>query len=126
MFLDFAVLVEQQGELLDQIEYQVKSASDYIEEGNKEVAQAIEIQKSIRKKQCCIIITCLVIIGVIVGIILASLAAQGKLGNISTSSSGRKLTHTRRLTIHNSNMVILSSFVRTRRGDNDKNKLFTY
>jgi t-SNARE complex subunit (syntaxin) len=81
MFLDFAMLVEQQGELLDQIEYQVKSASDYIEEGNKEVAQAIEIQKSIRKKQCCIIITCLVVIGVIVGIILASLAAQGRLGN---------------------------------------------
>ena len=35
MFLDFALLTEQQGELLDQIEYQVKSASDYIEEGNK-------------------------------------------------------------------------------------------
>ena len=33
MFLDFALLTEQQGELLDQIEFQVKSASDFIDEG---------------------------------------------------------------------------------------------
>ena len=51
MFLDFALLTEQQGELLDQIEFQVKSAGDYIEQGNEEVVQAIEISKKIRKKQ---------------------------------------------------------------------------
>ena len=45
MFLDFALLTEQQGELLDQIEYQVKAASDYIDEGNSDMVQAIEIQK---------------------------------------------------------------------------------
>jgi t-SNARE complex subunit (syntaxin) len=36
MFLDFALLTDQQGALLDQIEHHVKAASDYIEEGNKE------------------------------------------------------------------------------------------
>lgn len=51
MFLDFALLTEQQGELLDQIEFQVRSAGDYVEEANVEVHQAIEHQKSIRKKQ---------------------------------------------------------------------------
>jgi t-SNARE complex subunit (syntaxin) len=30
MFLDFALLTEQQGELLDQIEFQVKQAGDYV------------------------------------------------------------------------------------------------
>lgn len=30
MFLDFALLTEQQGELLDQIEFQVKEAGDYV------------------------------------------------------------------------------------------------
>lgn len=30
MFLDFALLTEQQGELLDQIEFQVRQAGDYI------------------------------------------------------------------------------------------------
>ncbi|CAJ1953448.1 unnamed protein product [Cylindrotheca closterium] len=55
MFLDFALLTEQQGELLDQIEFQVKQANDYVEEGNVELVEAIVYQKAIRKKQCMII-----------------------------------------------------------------------
>jgi t-SNARE complex subunit (syntaxin) len=51
MFLDFALLTEQQGELLDQIEFQVKQAADYVEEGNTDLVAGIEYQKSIRKKQ---------------------------------------------------------------------------
>lgn len=51
MFLDFALLTEQQGELLDQIEFQVKQANDYVEEGNVELVEAIVYQKAIRKKQ---------------------------------------------------------------------------
>ncbi|KAJ8598217.1 hypothetical protein CTAYLR_005520 [Chrysophaeum taylorii] len=66
MFLDFALLTEQQGELLDQIEYQVKSANEYIEDGNKDIEVAIVYQKEIRKKWCCIIAILLVIIGVVV------------------------------------------------------------
>jgi len=65
MFLDFALLTEQQGELLDQIEFQVKQAGDYVEEANVDVHQAIEYQKSIRKKQCWIILIVVVIIIVI-------------------------------------------------------------
>jgi t-SNARE complex subunit (syntaxin) len=51
MFLDFALLTEQQGELLDQIEFQVKQAGDYVEEGNSDLVSGIEYQKKIRKKQ---------------------------------------------------------------------------
>ena len=51
MFLDFALLVEQQGELLNNIEHQVRQAADHVEEANKDVYQSIELQKSIRKKQ---------------------------------------------------------------------------
>lgn len=51
MFLDFALLVEQQGELLNNIEHQVRQAADHVEEANKDVYQSIEIQKKIRKKQ---------------------------------------------------------------------------
>jgi hypothetical protein len=35
----------------DQFEFQVKQAGDYVEEANVDVHQAIEYQKSIRKKQ---------------------------------------------------------------------------
>ena len=51
MFLDFALLTEQQGELLDQIEFNVKNAADYVEEANVEVHEAIEHSKAARKKQ---------------------------------------------------------------------------
>ena len=64
MFLDFALLTEQQGELLDQIEYQVREAGDYIEDANVDVYESIEYQKKIRKKQCWIIL--IVVIATIV------------------------------------------------------------
>jgi len=64
MFLDFALLTEQQGELLDQIEFNVKNAADYVEEANVEVHEAIEYSKKARKKQC-IIIAIVVVIAVI-------------------------------------------------------------
>merc|ERR1719247_2582351 len=51
MFLDFALLTEQQGDLLDKIEEQVKHASEYIDDGNTDLVSAIELQKSIRRKQ---------------------------------------------------------------------------
>ena len=51
MVLDFALLTEQQGELLDQIEFQVKNAADHVEDANVDVHQAIEYQKAVRKKQ---------------------------------------------------------------------------
>jgi t-SNARE complex subunit (syntaxin) len=65
MFLDFALLTEQQGELLDQIEFQVKQAGDYVEEANVDVHQAIEYQKAIRKKQCWIILIVAIVVGVL-------------------------------------------------------------
>eukprot|EP00604_Paraphysomonas_vestita_P001815 CAMPEP_0174821644 /NCGR_PEP_ID=MMETSP1107-20130205/9151_1 /TAXON_ID=36770 /ORGANISM="Paraphysomonas vestita, Strain GFlagA" /LENGTH=289 /DNA_ID=CAMNT_0016038911 /DNA_START=21 /DNA_END=887 /DNA_ORIENTATION=+ len=64
MFVDFAQLTEQQGELLDQIEFQVKSASDFIEEANADMRQAVESAKELRKRQCCLLIILLVVIGV--------------------------------------------------------------
>lgn len=85
MFIDFALLVETQGELLDQIEFQVKAASDYIDDGNSEMVKAIEIQKNIRKQQCCILVTVIVVIGIIIGIIMATQGTQ------NSSSSGRRL-----------------------------------
>lgn len=66
MFLDLALLVEQQGEMLDQIEFQVRTAANYIEQGNVEVQKAIQTQKSARKKKCCLLFVGIVIILIIV------------------------------------------------------------
>ena len=89
MFLDFALLTEEQGEQLDQIEFQVKSASEYIKTGNDDIIEVNRIQQRICKKQCCIIITCLVIIGIIVAIVIATQTAQGKLAIASVKGSRR-------------------------------------
>lgn len=70
MFLDLALLTEQQGELHDQIEHQVKSAADNTEEGAKETWKALKLQKKIRKKQCLIIVVVGVIVAVITVILL--------------------------------------------------------
>lgn len=51
MFQDFALLTDQQGELLNNIEKQVSEAADYVEQGNVEIVESIEFQKKIRKKQ---------------------------------------------------------------------------
>jgi t-SNARE complex subunit (syntaxin) len=61
MFVDFALLTNQQGELLDQIEFNVSAAEEFVSGGNEDLAVAIEIQSSIMKKQCCVIITVLVL-----------------------------------------------------------------
>lgn len=61
MFVDFALLTDQQGELLDQIEFQVHAAAEYVADGNTDLEVAGDLQKSIRKKQCCIIVTVLII-----------------------------------------------------------------
>lgn len=61
MFLDFALLTEQQGELIDQIEHNVKSAADHVDDANVLVYDAIEISKKVRKKQCCIIVIVIIL-----------------------------------------------------------------
>jgi len=73
MFLDFALLTEQQGELLDQIEFNVKNAADYVEEANVQVFKSIEISKRTRKKQCCILICITVLILIVLGSIFGGL-----------------------------------------------------
>lgn len=64
MFQDFALLTDQQGELLNNIEKQVTEAAAYVEQGNVDIVQSIEYQKKIRKKQCWIIV--LVLVAVII------------------------------------------------------------
>ena len=64
MFLDMAMLVEGQGELMDRIEYQVELARDYVDQGTRELKQAVKTQETIRKKKTMIVV-CLTITGII-------------------------------------------------------------
>ncbi|KAJ6233492.1 syntaxin-1a [Anaeramoeba flamelloides] len=55
MFVDLALLVHVQGEMIDKIEANVVESKDYIHEGVKIVKTAIRYQKKSRKKMCCLI-----------------------------------------------------------------------
>jgi len=69
MFMDFALLTEQQGELLDQIEFNVAQATDHVEEANVQVHEAIEYQKSVRKKQCTILLIVTVAAAIVIWLV---------------------------------------------------------
>jgi t-SNARE complex subunit (syntaxin) len=58
MFIDFALIVDKQGNLLDHIELGVKLANDYVKEGNEEMERAIEEAKKLRRKQLCLCCCC--------------------------------------------------------------------
>mmetsp|Transcript_3804 Transcript_3804/g.7740 ORF Transcript_3804/g.7740 Transcript_3804/m.7740 type:complete len:353 (+) Transcript_3804:69-1127(+) len=70
IFLDMAVLVEAQGQMIDNIEAQVNSSLAQVETGVTHLAAAKQSQKRSRKMICCILIMIL-IAAIAVAIILA-------------------------------------------------------
>lgn len=68
MFLDMAVLVDAQGEMINQIDTFVSSAAEHTNKGVEEMKKAVKSQKQSRKKMCCALfcILFLVIICIVV------------------------------------------------------------
>ncbi|KAL8131226.1 syntaxin-132-like [Apium graveolens] len=66
IYLDMAVLVEAQGDLLDNIETQVSNAVDHVQSGTTALQKAKKLQKNSRKWMCIAIIILLIIIAIIV------------------------------------------------------------
>ncbi|KAL5122788.1 Syntaxin-related protein KNOLLE [Glycine soja] len=62
VFLDMAVMVEAQGEKMDDIEHHVFHASHYVKDGTKSLQSAKEYQKRSRKWMCIGIILLLILI----------------------------------------------------------------
>ncbi|CAL9773832.1 unnamed protein product [Musa acuminata subsp. burmannicoides] len=66
IFVDIAVLVDAQGEILDNIESQVSSAVDHVQSGTVALQKAKKLQKNSRKWMCIAIIILLLIVVIIV------------------------------------------------------------
>ncbi|KAA8524593.1 hypothetical protein F0562_011016 [Nyssa sinensis] len=66
IYLDMAVLVEAQGDLLDNIESQVSNAVDHVQSGTTALQNAKKLQRNSRKWMCIAIIILLIIVAVIV------------------------------------------------------------
>lgn len=72
IFVDFALLTEHQGEMLDQISLHVANTVEYIAAANKEYVVATNYLVSLRRKQawCClfIVVILIIVISVAVGV----------------------------------------------------------
>ncbi|GMS89421.1 hypothetical protein PENTCL1PPCAC_11596, partial [Pristionchus entomophagus] len=83
MFMDMAMLVESQGEMVDRIEYNVEHAKEFVDRAVADTKKAVQYQSKARRKKICIIVTCAVILVIIIiGIIVwvsVSLASIPKL-----------------------------------------------
>ncbi|XP_021927508.1 syntaxin-1A isoform X4 [Zootermopsis nevadensis] len=64
MFMDMAMLVENQGEMIDRIEYHVEHAVDYVQTATQDTKKALKYQSKARRKKIMIMI-CVAILGVI-------------------------------------------------------------
>jgi len=65
LFLDMSLLVESQGELLDQIEYTVSQSVNYTGKAVEELRTANKYQRKVRKKMC-IVVCCVLVILIII------------------------------------------------------------
>ena len=65
MFMDMAVLVEAQGEMVDRVEYHVEQAKDYVQTATRETRMAAIYQSKARRKKIMILI-CLTVLVIIV------------------------------------------------------------
>ncbi|XP_046143785.1 syntaxin 1A isoform X3 [Osmia lignaria lignaria] len=65
MFMDMAMLVESQGEMIDRIEYHVEHAVDYVQTATQDTKKALKYQSKARRKKIMIMI-CLAILAVVV------------------------------------------------------------
>jgi len=76
LFVDMAILVDSQGEMLNQIEYNVSKSVAYTKEGVEELRSAIKYQKKSRKKMLIIIVILIIVIIVILAPTLSTVLKQ--------------------------------------------------
>ncbi|XP_059977091.1 syntaxin-2 isoform X1 [Lagenorhynchus albirostris] len=69
LFVDMAVLVETQGEMINNIEKNVMNATDYVEHAKEETKKAIKYQSKARRKKWIIVAVSLVLVAVVALII---------------------------------------------------------
>ncbi|CAJ0941689.1 unnamed protein product, partial [Mesorhabditis belari] len=82
MFMDMAMLVESQGEMVDRIEYNVEHAKEFVDRAVADTKKAVQYQSKARRKKICIIITIVVIILIVIVVVVVWVA-------VSTSNAKR-------------------------------------
>ena len=69
---ELAGLVTLQGQMIDNIEANIRTAKDYVLVAEKDIVQAKQNMQSARKKKCCILIIVLAVLIVILAPVLST------------------------------------------------------
>uniref|UniRef100_U3FYY4 Syntaxin-3 n=1 Tax=Micrurus fulvius TaxID=8637 RepID=U3FYY4_MICFL len=78
MFVDIAMLVENQGEIVDNIELNMMHTMDHIEKAREETKKALKFKSRARKKTIIIIVIIVVLLGIVALIIGLSVGLNNK------------------------------------------------
>ena len=76
LFAEIALLVEHQGEQVDNVMANVINTEAYVEKANEDVKKAVIYQSSARKKKICITIVCIILL--IIGALIALFVVKNK------------------------------------------------
>ncbi|XP_056319315.1 syntaxin-2 isoform X1 [Danio aesculapii] len=87
MFVDMAMLVETQGEMIDNIEKNVHNAVEYVGQAKVETKKAVRYQTRARRKHIILALIALVVLAVVALIIGLSVGLSGKTTTNSAASS---------------------------------------
>ncbi|XP_035241236.1 syntaxin-1A isoform X6 [Anguilla rostrata] len=74
MFMDMAMLVESQGDLVNNIEKNVRSAEEYVEKAKEETKAAISVRRVSRRKMICVGICLAVALAILIIALAAGLS----------------------------------------------------
>uniref|UniRef100_A0A8C5Q6N6 Syntaxin-2 n=1 Tax=Leptobrachium leishanense TaxID=445787 RepID=A0A8C5Q6N6_9ANUR len=74
MFMDIAMLVETQGEMINSIEKNVENAAEYIEHAKEETKKAVKYQSKSRRKLIFIIVCVAVLLLILIIVLAATLS----------------------------------------------------
>ncbi|KAK7135613.1 hypothetical protein R3I94_014315 [Phoxinus phoxinus] len=87
MFVDMAMLVETQGEMIDNIEKNVNNAVEYVDHAKVETKKAVRYQTQARRKYMILALIVLSVLGVVALIVGLSVGLSAKTTTNSASSS---------------------------------------
>lgn len=72
LIIELAKLVQYQGEMIDNIESNIKTAKDYVQQAEKDIVESKKNMQKARKKKWCIFGIAFAILAVIIIIVLAT------------------------------------------------------
>ena len=87
MFMDMAMLVESQGEMIDNIEKNMTSTKDFVESAKKDTEKAVINKRAAMKKKIIIIVIGIVVVVILVIILIVVLLQYIPKGNSNSNSA---------------------------------------